>query len=159
MTSAAFSRKVIATLWFIGALLLFSILIVQSLFGKYGSRTEEAWGWFLPTVMPTLSLIVGVLVSEATGRNRSSKSGEVATFMFLLAIGLSALYLMLVVLVLLLQPFTGLSPIEVMKRSNLWLGPLQGLVSAVLGVFFLRGERGVKHQERVSPGTRSCPSP
>jgi hypothetical protein len=43
MTSAAFSRKVIATLWFIGALLLFSILIVQSLFGKYGSRTEEAW--------------------------------------------------------------------------------------------------------------------
>lgn len=34
--------------------------------------------------------------------------------------------------------------VDFMKRSNLWLGPFQGLVSAMLGTFFVKGARGTE---------------
>ena len=140
-------RKRLAILWFVGGLALFALLVFQSAFGKYGSKADEAWGWFLPTVMPVLSLIVGVLVLDAASAGRGDT--RIDRFMFRLAFGLSAVYLVLVALVPLIQPFTGLSPLELMKRSSLWLGPLQGLVAAALGAFFVKGERGEKEAETM----------
>ena len=90
--------------------------------------------------MPTLSLIIGVLVLDTTSTGGTDKKVEL--FIYRLAFGLSTFYLVLVALTPLVQPFTGLSPLELMKRSNLWLGPLQGLVAAVLAAFFVKGERG-----------------
>jgi len=60
--------------------------------------------------------------------------------MFRLSFTLSAVYLFVVALTVLLQPFAEATPFEIMKASNLWLGPFQGLVSAALGAFFIRGE-------------------
>ena len=57
---------------------------------------------------------------------------------FRLSGGLSALYLATVAATLYLQPLTPWGPLELMQRSNLWLGPMQGLVVASLGAFFVR---------------------
>jgi len=140
MISTRTCKKRLAILWFTASLILFVLLVLQSVFGKYGAKMEDAWGWFLPTVMPTLSLVIGVLVFDATAAGGTEK--EVESFIFRLAFCFSAVYLALVALTVLIQPFTSLSPLELMKRSNLWLGPLQGLVAAVLGAFFVKGERG-----------------
>lgn len=133
-------RRRLAILWLGGAGVVFVLLFLQSVLGRYGENVAKAWGWFLPTVMPTLSLIIGVLAIAATRKAAGDK--EVDRFFYRLAFGLSAFYLLLVALTLLLQPFLPFAPLELMQQSNLWLGPLQGLVSAALGIFFVKGEQG-----------------
>jgi len=133
----------LAALWFTGSLGVFLILVIQSVLGKYGERVDEAWGWFLPIVMPTLSLMVGVLVVDAVAPSEKADD-KTGWFMFGLATVLSTVYLVLVALVPLIQPFTNVPTLDLMRRSNLWLGPLQGLVAGALGAFFIKGERRTK---------------
>ena len=113
-------------------------MVVQSFGGKYGGRLDDAWGWLLPTIMPTLALIVGVLVVDLGTDAGADKM--VDRYLFRLALGLSVVYLFLVTMTFLAQPLTGVPTLDLMQRSNLWLGPLQGLVAATLGAFFLKGE-------------------
>jgi hypothetical protein len=115
--------------------LFLAILIVQSVRGVYGSATEKAWSWAIPTVLPTLLLILGT-VARPSANARSSKS--VDQFAFRVTLGLSAFYLLCIVATPLLRPpMTGdRSTIEIMALSNFWLGPLQGLIGLALGFFF-----------------------
>ena len=76
------SKWVFASIWLGGAGLVFLILVVQSLVGRYGSQSEAAWAWYLPTVMPTLSLIIGVLATDfriAATANATAAAGAVTT--------------------------------------------------------------------------------
>jgi beta-lactamase regulating signal transducer with metallopeptidase domain len=150
------SKWMFASIWLGGAGLVFLILVVQSLVGRYGSQSEDAWAWYLPTVMPTLSLIIGVLATDfriAATANATAAAGAATTIatdakilpvsargLLWLGVGLSVFYLLLVAVTILAQPFLqGVSPIELMHRSNLWLGPLQGLTAGVLAAFFRSG--------------------
>jgi hypothetical protein len=133
MTAA---RRRLSVVWFSGAGLLFLVMILQTIFGHYGTDAEEAWGWLLPGILPTLSLIIGVLVMDALGK--SVKAATVDGFMFWTAFGLSVFYLMMVALPILLQPFRAIEPLSMLRQSNLWLGPMQGLVSAALAAFFVK---------------------
>lgn len=152
------SKWMFASIWLGGAGLVFLILVVQSLVGRYGSQSEDAWAWYLPTVMPTLSLIIGVLATDfriAATANATAAAGAATTTtiatdakilpvsargLLWLGVGLSVFYLLLVAVTILAQPFLqGVSPIELMHRSNLWLGPLQGLTAGVLAAFFRSG--------------------
>src|SRR5215472_5380853 len=54
-----------AWVWLGGVGLILIILVVQSLLHVYGDLTQEAWGWFLPTLMPTLGMIITVLTYTA----------------------------------------------------------------------------------------------
>lgn len=129
------ARRKLATLWFTGAGLIFFVLLLQSILNRYGANVDEVWEWFLPTIMPTLSLIIGVLVMDTVGKG--TKIHTVDGFFFWLAFALSLAYLVVVLLTIFLAPFSRLTGIELMKQSNLWLGPFQGLVSASLGAFFI----------------------
>ncbi len=124
----------LAQLWLAGGAVLYGILLAQSLIGYYGEEVADAWSWLLPTTLPTLSLIVGLLVADT--KRKPKKTDQVNRFVFQLAMGLSAFYLTAVLLTLLVQPLIEFAPPEVMKRSNLWLAPLQGLVAAALGAFY-----------------------
>lgn len=130
------------TIWLAGSVLVFLILVGQSLAGYYEPRTQDAWSWFLPTVMPTLSLMVGTLVADYR-RERPEEAPPpkpVGGPLFGLTAGLSLLYLLLVALSILIQPFLSQTPpLELMQRSNLWLGPLQGLTAGALAAFFHSG--------------------
>ena len=132
-------KRYLAACWFSGAGLIFLLLMVQTLVGRYEGKDREVFGWFLPTVMPTLSLVIGVLVMDATGRG--TKIARPDAFLFKLAMGLSSVYLATVLLTIILQPFSSVPAIEMMQKSNLYLGPLQGLVAAALSAFFVnRGD-------------------
>ena len=146
------SKWMFASIWLVGAGLVFLILVVQSLVGRYGAQSEAAWAWYLPTVMPTLSLIIGVLASDFRTAATATPTAAAATAndarvlpvsargLLWLGVGLSVFYLLLVAVTILAQPFLqGVSPIELMHRSNLWLGPLQGLTAGVLAAFFRSG--------------------
>jgi hypothetical protein len=131
-------KKQLAIIWFTGAGVVFLIVLFQTLFGHYGEKVDDAWGWLLPTVMPTLSLIVGVLVSDAVGKQKRNKVAD--RFFYRLSFILSLSYLFLVAFTILMQPFSSLHPLQFLKQSHLWLAPCQGLVTATLGAFFVRGE-------------------
>jgi hypothetical protein len=135
LTSLDSARAGLATLWFGGAGLVFVLVIIQSLMGRYGNQTQGAWEWLLPTVMPTLGMIVAGLGYTATDPMRSAS--VVRKTFYRLSYWLSAFYLGLILLTLLLQPFTGVPPIDLMHTSNLWLGPIQGLVASALGALFV----------------------
>jgi len=132
-------KRKLATLWFVWWIALFLIFLLQSIFGNYGQNWDTAWGWFLPAVIPTLSLIVGVLVMDASGQ--SVQQREVDRFLFRLTFGLSVVYLLTVSSAIFLQPFAELPPLELMQQYNVFLGIFQGLVSAALGAFFVRAEQ------------------
>lgn len=130
------SKKRLATIWFIGGGLLFLLLLMQTIFGRYGDRAREAWAWLLPTIVPTLSMITaGVVVSGPLGKSLETKT--VDQFAFRLSLVLSICYIITVSLTILLSPFSEFPSLELMKLSNLWLGPFQGLVSAALAIFFV----------------------
>ena len=131
-------KRRLATVWFVLGGVIFLLLVVQTVMGYYGQRATDAWGWFLPNVMPTLSLIVGVLVLDQMGGGVKTRTAD--AFLYRLAFGLSCAYLLLILLSILVQPFAPLPPLELMQQSNLWLGPLQGLVAGALGAFFIKAD-------------------
>lgn len=129
--------------WYIGAAPTFLVLIAQtllSLYEGYGLNANEVWGWFLPSVMPTLLLVTGVVAAEA--RNPSPQEQTVERYYFRLAFGLSLFYLVVVNLILLAMPFIlqqvdeAQDIIRYLNKSNLFLGPVQGLVGAAMGAVF-----------------------
>ena len=133
------SKRRLAALWFTfgGGILL--LIFLQSLFGRYGPLTQAVWQWVLPTVMPTLSLILGVLLTDLKGEKAAS---AVDGFTFWLSFLLSAVYLLAVLTTILIQDSVERSALKIMEQSNLFLGPMQGLVAAAIGAFFVKSETG-----------------
>lgn len=129
-------RTRLAVVWFIGAGFLFILFIFQTVFEHYGNKTTEAWGWLLPSVLPTLSLITGVFATDVLGKSLRVKT--VDQFLYRLTLSLSILYLLAVSLTIFVRPLTTLTSLELMKLSHLWLAPLQGLVGTTMGVFFVK---------------------
>jgi len=131
------SQKKISKVWFLGAGLIFSIIFLQTVFGRYEDKVIDAWSWALPTVLPTLSLILGVFLNEI---NSNHESKVIDKFYYSITLYLSIFYLIIILLILLLQPLTNTSLIQLMKTSNIFLGPLQGIVAASVGLFFVKRE-------------------
>lgn len=127
-------RRTLALIWMVGAGVLFLILILQTMFGKY-QQPQEAFNWLMPTLLPTLTLIVGVFVAE---RSEGADEAEADSFKYRLALWLSVAYLLIVSLTIFIEPFSDMEAEQLMKTSNLWLSPMQGLVAAVVGIFFIK---------------------
>jgi hypothetical protein len=128
-------RTWLARTWIGGTSLIFIIVVFQSLLGRYGNQAQDAWGWLLPTIMPTLGMIITVL--GYTALDPLFSSAVVRRSFVQVSVWLSAVYLILILLTILIQPFAGASALELMQRSNLWLGPFQGVVASALGVLFV----------------------
>lgn len=136
MISISKCKKILTLVWMIGFLIPFLLLGYQTLFGSYYQGKEaEAWGWFSPIILPTIGLIVGVLVADAMNPNPEDKF--VSRSFFWVTLILSLMYLVLVNSVFFLGARLDTPPLELFKKSNLVLGPLQGLVTATIGVFFI----------------------
>jgi hypothetical protein len=140
--SLDFVRTRLATVWLAGAGMVVLIVVLQSLLGRFGARTQDAWGWLLPTIMPTLGMIVTVL--GYTALDPTLSTSVVRKAFFRVAFNLSISYLALVALTVLIGPFAkadGAGMIDLMQTSNLWLGPFQGLVASALGVLFVTKQK------------------
>ena len=136
MISMITAKKILGIIWIVGFIFPFLLLIIMTNNDTLQDKTG-AWGWFLPTMLPTVSLIVAVFVSDAL--HPDQQETRVGRFIFGLALAFSIIYIGLVGLVTLDIP-RSTSPMkltELLKNSNVYLGPFQGLLTAVLGVFFV----------------------
>jgi len=73
-------KRTLTVLWFIGSGVIFLMVLLQSILGHYYGKSNEAWGWLLPNIMPGLSLITGVMIIDA--QNRQPKAETVDRFFF-----------------------------------------------------------------------------
>ena len=131
-------RGRLALVWLIGSGVAVILIVFQSLLGRFGDAAQEAWGWLLPTIMPTLTMITTALGYTALEPLRAN--AVVRRDFFRLALWLSIIYLVLVVMTVLIGPIAaddGPGMIKLMHTSNLWLGPFQGLVASAIGVLFV----------------------
>ncbi len=133
--SMANARRRLALLWFIGAALVFVLVIAASIH-RDDRVVISLWSWFLPSIVPTLSLIVGVLVSEL-GNDRSD-GRRADAFLLMLSTWLSIAYLLLVALSLLFHLIEWIT----LASSQLYLAPVQGLTATALSAFFVKRDAG-----------------
>ncbi|TYC64198.1 hypothetical protein FMN50_01730 [Rhodobacterales bacterium] len=129
----------LALLWFGVCGFLFFIVFLQTILDKYGQRSTEVWNWLLPNLMPVLTMMAGVIVSDM-------KAAPVTRFVqvpfYYFAGGLSCFYLLLIAVIILLGPVieetAGLLIFDVIGRTGVFLGPMQGVVASAVGIFFLK---------------------
>ena len=144
MISLEQARWRLGALWMAGAGVIAVLLIFQSLAGAYGDRVQGVWGWALPNILPMLSLMMGVFAGAALAEHVESDDLKVRRAFYRLSMALSAFHLLAVAATLLAQPMAASrsgseAAYDVMTLfdvSNLWLGPLQGTVAALLGTLF-----------------------
>jgi hypothetical protein len=129
------ARSRLAAVWLTSAAVIFGLLILQSLLGKYGARVQQVWSWVLPTMMPTLTLMLSALGADAL--NSEPAGSYVKKSFFQIAFWLSLVYLFLILLTILIEPFVATESLDLFNLSNLWLGPFQGLVASTIGLVFL----------------------
>ncbi len=144
----------LAWLWLIMFAFILLLLVGQHVFGKYDykirvekeknkweikneSKSIEAGKWFITSVIPSLLLIVSALGQDILRKKKKKKDRKVNRSTFRLFFFLSLFYLMVVSLVILVNPFSSHSQLELMKQSKVWLLPFQGLVVIGLGAFFI----------------------
>jgi len=135
----------LAALWFGASGLAFMIVVLQSV-QRFHGLLDDLWSWFVPTILPTLSLIIGILVADSMRPHGREKSAD--PFTFRTAWGVSAFYLLALLLTLLSQPFAAGDPkgqLQFLKTASLWLLPTQGLATAALGAFFIKTDAAEKN--------------
>ncbi len=127
------ARTNLSYIWFIGSGVLFFVLVIQSLLGKYSTDTQQVWSWYLPCVLPTLSLMVSVLGAGALGAGdqRNLRRG-----FFTLTVGLSVMYLIILATTIVVASFRT-PAVDVLVVSSAYLSPLQGVVVAAIGYIFI----------------------
>lgn len=131
-------KKRISVTWFIFSCILFLIFIIQTIMGYYGNQLSNAWGWLLPNILPSLSLIISTIIFDATNTTTSNK--YIDAFFYRFTLCFSIFYFICLLLVVVLSPKFSTYPIQQMRFSCIWLGPLQGLTTGLLGIFFVKQE-------------------
>jgi hypothetical protein len=135
-TSLDEARSTLLLIWMVGGGLAFFILMLQSIFGRYESKLQAVWSWFIPTIVPTISLMLGVLGANALSADAHGPQ-IVRSFFYRISRALSVFYVAALLLTIGLEPVTRVPAIDLYTMSNYWLGPLQGLVVAALSVLFV----------------------
>lgn len=132
------AQKRIATLWFVFSLIIFTLFFLQTLLGKFEDKNQEAWGWLLPIILPNLTLMLSIFLSDIHNKKKNeANDSKVDVFFYRLTIGISFFYLGTILCIIIIQPLTSKNIINLMSESLIFLGPLQALVSGSIGLFFV----------------------
>jgi hypothetical protein len=126
-------KLILTLLWWVWGLGLFALLAMISYQPAIlGQDADAAWQWFLPNLTPTLMLVGAVAYVKRGDRGAAV---EARGPLFLISLVVSIFYL-LALTVAILSVFYSAEPLATMRKSGLWLGPLQGLTASFLGIFF-----------------------
>ena len=115
-------------IWCIGAILVFSTLLVQHFGGAFGSDATRAWGWYTAMVLPTPLLLVGSFMSaERPGSVVDPRTVTLVT-------ALSVLYLTVLEVATVRYAFqSSRNAVDLLVDSTLFVSPLQGVASLAFG--------------------------
>jgi hypothetical protein len=135
MLSMARCKIILGVIWMAFFLGLFTLLLLQVDGSKYGGDAGTVWSWFLPMILPTVTLIVGVFLLDV--QNNSIQEAKVNFIVFFLAVSGSIIYLIFLSWIFLGEPFSSKNVFSAMKDYGMPISVLQGLVNSLIGVFFM----------------------
>src|SRR5262245_53791210 len=127
------ARDRLTRIWMIGTAVPLVTLVAQSILGKYGENVRDVWSWFIPLVVPTIGLMIGVLGGAAFGGRENRR---VRRSFYEIAFWLSVAYLVLLSMTIFLEPFSPTGGLKLFGIASYWLAPFQGLVVGALGYLF-----------------------
>lgn len=138
------ARWRLALVWFPCSGLFILLLVLMSLNGAFGALTQQLWGWALPNLLPTLALMISVFAANAL-TPAEEETASVRRNFWLLSMALSIFYIALLFAPLLTPALKDVAPtpnvrMAALEMSNMWLGPVQGLLVMVMGVLFFSKE-------------------
>lgn len=124
-------------LWVSASLVATLVVSMQMLSGKYGEDGQLALNWLLIQYTPILSVLLAAVFSDPSKRWREGVANQ---WRFRWALAISIFQILLMLCLLLLQPFFGaysVTVFSVFERTQPILAILQGLgVAAVGSVIF-----------------------
>jgi hypothetical protein len=126
--------SLLTLVWWVWGSILILFLVVLSNLPLFGSDVRAAWEWFVPNLIPTMALVGGIQYQTAKGAAPAPGAAPRKPS-WPVALALSVLYLLLLTIAL-AGTLMSANPIETLRTSNLWLGPLLALNTAALGVLF-----------------------
>ena len=130
-------KRTLAAIWFILGGLAVLILVGQTVTERYGERVGEVWTWFSVFYLPAATIVI--FASTVGDHDAPSNQDLVSRGAFLGAAVLSVLYLVLMLLPLLAQPFAQAeSPIETLNRWAIILAIFQSIVVGALAAVYIR---------------------
>lgn len=134
------AQKWLTVVWFIGTGFLSFIVAVWLFTGRL-QQMDEVVTWLLQNVAPYISLITTTFIVGYTRTNRSNDE-EIDRFFYRLSMTLTIFYFLLLTGILISLPYSKFynisTPEETFKASNKVLPYIQGVVTGVLGVFFVK---------------------
>src|SRR5215472_13399815 len=148
------ARSRLAAVWLSAAGIVFGLLILQSLLGKYENRVQQAWSWALPTMMPTLTLMLSVLGADAL-RVVESETAYVKKSFFHLAFWMSLAYLSLILVTILIEPLVSYSSLATLVISLVTILTEPLVSDWALDLVNLSHHRLVPSQDLVARGSRN----
>ena len=134
-------RRLLA-LWGGWSVLGLGVVLVQtSPGGAYDANGGAVWDWFLPTVIPTLSLMLGTVLADArTPSDGAEPPSTVDATAYHVALWASVLYLVLV-LALLFAYAQAPAPVEALRERSRLVSAIYSVVGVALGTFFVSKRR------------------
>src|SRR4051812_12351701 len=103
MPSLAAAIKKLFNLWIFCSVFLILIILLQTIFEKYGSDVGSAWWWLAMNILPgNLLLLSGYLRHKKMAELQLPKDEAI---LYNVVFFVSFVYLIAVILALLLQPF------------------------------------------------------
>lgn len=128
------SRKRIFRLWAISSVGLLLIVLVQSFLGKFNGEDVKIFSWLFPNVVPTLTLMLAIFKSDLSG----SEDGSIDPTYYSSVLYGTIFYFFVLYMIIFIQPLTGDSLIELTQKSGIYLGPIQGVIAALIGLLFFK---------------------
>lgn len=127
-------KKILFWYWLSATLLICFIVFIYSCYGKFGDKNDYVWKWYASYLMPNLSLMLSVLVSDYKLSIFSKR--KVESNLFIATILLSTIYF-LVFIFTLISSYFHIKQLDAMNLSTNILFWLQGLITAFIGLFFI----------------------
>ena len=130
-------KRVLAAVWLVLGGIAVVVLIGQMITDRYGSRVGDVWTWFSVYFLPAATVVF--FASGVGTHDSESNQAMVSRGAFLGALILSVLYLVLILLPLLAQPFVEAdSPFEALAKWAIVLALFQSIVIGALAAVYIR---------------------
>lgn len=132
-------QQSLVRVWVVWSGLVVGLVFLQTVFGHYEGRGAATWKWMATSLGPPLALLLGAVAAKALTKKHRQQKILVSAFAYRLSLWVSIFYLTLVTLTLLLEPVAMMvaqrADLNLISESELWLVPLQSLLTGSLGAF------------------------
>lgn len=125
--------------WVIGCVLLLLVAWLQIINGHYGENGTDVWQWLLPSISPTLSLVVGVWTHKVLIKRKDTQ--KVSKGLYRIVFFASIVYLGFIGAIFAIQPMVARPPLDVIRNSTILTAALQSVMCAFIGIFFTQSSK------------------